>query len=132
MKQALEILCLRLRPAAKVHPIGPSKTNRLSSVMPRAFSVDINSRDDPLNISKHEQRVLHVLAQGGAIRFQRVKNGKVRDVSCFTHDGHVLADCSLKLFERLKKRRFIKSENGRPYRATWLGIRSVNPQYDNR
>ncbi|MEO0916664.1 MAG: YjhX family toxin [Pseudomonadota bacterium] len=44
----------------------------------------------------------------------------------------MLADCTLKLFERLKKRRFIKSENGQPYRATRLGIRSVNPQYDNR
>lgn len=100
--------------------------------MPEAFPADINPRDNPLNISKHEQRVLHVLAQGGAIHFERKTNGKVREVSCFTRDGHVLADCSLKLFERLKKRRFIKSENGRPYRVTRLGVRSVNPQYDNR
>jgi uncharacterized protein YjhX (UPF0386 family) len=57
-----------------------------------------------LNISKHEQRVLHVLAQGGAIHFERMANGKVREVSCFTRDGHLLADCSLKLFERLKKK----------------------------
>ncbi|WP_171213005.1 YjhX family toxin [Ruegeria sp. HKCCA5839] len=85
-----------------------------------------------MNISKHEQRVLHVLAQGVAIHFERMANGKVCEVSCFTSDGHVLADCSLKLFDRLKKRRLIKSENGRPYRATRLGIRSVNPQYDNR
>ncbi|MFV1618923.1 YjhX family toxin [Phaeobacter sp. JH20_26] len=100
--------------------------------MPEAISADLRSRDNPLNISKHEQRVLHVLAQGGAIHFERMTNGKVREISCFTRDGHVLADCSLKLFDRLKKRRFIKSENGRPYRATRLGIRSVNPQYDNR
>lgn len=85
-----------------------------------------------MNISKHEQRVLHVLAQGGAIHFERMTNGKIGEVSCFTRDGHVLADCSLELFHRLKKRRFIKSVNGQPYRATRLGIRSVNPQYDNR
>ena len=85
-----------------------------------------------MNISKHEQRVLHVLAQGGAIHYERGNNGKIRNVSCFTRDGHVLADCSLKLFDRLKKRRFIKSIDGQPYRATRLGIRSVNPQYDNR
>ena len=85
-----------------------------------------------MNISKHEQRVLHVLAQGGAIHFERMANGKVRDVCCFTRDGHVLADFSLKLFDRPKKRRFIKSVNGRPYRATRLGIRSVNPQPNNR
>lgn len=100
--------------------------------MPEAFRADMNPRDNPLNISKHEQRVLHVLAQGGAIHFERMKNGKVREVTCFTRDGHVLADCSLELFDRLKKRRLIKSVNGRPYRATRLGIRSVNPQYDNR
>ncbi len=58
--------------------------------------------------------------------------GSVSACRSDTRDGHVLADCSLKLFNRLKKRRFIKSENGRPYRATRLGIRSVNPQYDNR
>ena len=85
-----------------------------------------------MNISKHEQRVLHVLAQGGAIHFERMANGKVRDVRCFTRDGHVLADCTLRLFERLKKRRFIKSVNGGPYRVTKLGTRSVNAQYDNR
>ena len=85
-----------------------------------------------MNISKHEQRVLHVLAQGGAIHYERGNNGKIRNVSCFTREGHVLADCSLKLFDRLKKRRFIKSIDGQPYRATRLGIRSVNPQYDNR
>jgi uncharacterized protein YjhX (UPF0386 family) len=100
--------------------------------MPGAFLADINSRDNQLNISKHEQRVLHVLAQGGAIHFERMQNGKVREISCLTRDGHVLASCSLELFDRLKKRRFIKSVNGRPYRATQLGIRSVNPQYDNR
>ncbi len=85
-----------------------------------------------MNISKREQRVLHVLAQGGSIHVERMENGKVREVSCFTCDGHVLAECSLKLFDRLKKRRFIKSVNGQPYRATKLGIRSVNPQYNNR
>ncbi len=100
--------------------------------MQGAFSADINSRDTPLNISKHEQRVLHVLAQGGAIHFERLSNGKIRDIRCFTRDGHVLADCDLRLFDRLKKRRFIKSVNGHPYRVTRLGIGSVNAQHDNR
>jgi uncharacterized protein YjhX (UPF0386 family) len=85
-----------------------------------------------MNISKHEQRVLHVLAQGGAIRFERGANGKVHDVSCLTRDGHVLADCTLSLFERLRRRRFIRSTNGHPYRVTRLGIVSVRAQPDNR
>ena len=85
-----------------------------------------------MNISKHEQRVLHVLAQGGAIHFERLPNGKIDDIHCITRDGHVLTDCTLRIFERLKKRRFIKSVQGRPYRATRLGLRSVNAQQDNR
>ena len=85
-----------------------------------------------MNISKHEQRVLHVLARGGAIHFDRKPNGKVDAVFCVTREGHVLADCTLALFQRLRKRRFIKSVNGLPYRATPLGMRSVNAQYNNR
>lgn len=85
-----------------------------------------------MNISKHEQRVLHVLAQGGAIHFERLPNGKISDIRCITRDGHVLVDCTRRLFDRLKKRRFIKSVNGRPYRATRLGINSAHAQHDNR
>ena len=85
-----------------------------------------------MNISRHEQRVLHVLAQGGAIHFERADNGKVTDVTCITRDGHVLADCTLAVFDRLKKRRFIRSVGGRPYRATKLGVMSVRAQLDNR
>ncbi len=89
-------------------------------------------KDTPMNISKHEQRVLHVLAQGGEIHFDRLSNGKVNAVSCYTRDGTVLSDCTLPLFERLRKRRFIKSVSGRPYRITRLGITSVRAQLDNR
>ncbi len=85
-----------------------------------------------MNISKHEQRVLHVLAQGGAIHFERAENGKVQAVTCFTRDGHVLDACTLTLFDRLKKRRFIKSSRGRPYQITRLGVSSVRAQLDNR
>ncbi len=76
--------------------------------------------------------MLHVLAQGGAVHFKRLPNGKVSSVICFTRNGHVLSDCTLKTFERLRKRRFIKSENGRPYRATRVGLLAVNAQQNNR
>lgn len=85
-----------------------------------------------MNISKLEQRVLHALAQGGAIHFERAANGKVHSVTCFTREGYVLADCSMQIFERLRKRRFIRSQNGAPYRATRLGVQSVRSQLDNR
>lgn len=85
-----------------------------------------------MNISKHEQRVLHVLAQGGAIHFERAANGKVHHVRCHTRDGHILTTCTLALFDRLKKRRFIRSRRGRPYEITRLGVISVRAQLDNR
>lgn len=85
-----------------------------------------------MNISKREQRVLHVLAQGGAIHFERLQNGKVRTVRCFTREGSVLSDCTLATFERLRKRRFIQSQGGKPYRVTKLGITSVRAQLDQR
>lgn len=75
---------------------------------------------------------MHVLAQGGAIHFERLPNGKIKSINCVTRDGLTLADCDLPLFNRLLKRRFIKSTGGRPYRATRLGISSVNAQHDNR
>lgn len=85
-----------------------------------------------MNISKKEQRVLHELAMGGAIHFERLNNGKISDVTCYTRDGHILTDCSVAVFQRLQKRRFIRSRNGQPYRVSTLGIKSVRAQLNQR
>ncbi|MEP3640223.1 MAG: YjhX family toxin [Paracoccaceae bacterium] len=85
-----------------------------------------------MNISKHEKRVLHVLAQGGSIHFARAKNGKIDHITCFTRDGHVLTDCTDIIFKRLKKLRFIRSKNGDPYQITRIGLLAVRAQLDNR
>ncbi|WP_422345004.1 YjhX family toxin [Parasphingorhabdus sp.] len=85
-----------------------------------------------MNISKAEQRVLHVLAQGGHIRHKRNKNSKIDEVMCVTRDGYVLSDCTLDIFARLKRRGLIMSRNGSPYRISHLGRVSVRPQPDNR
>lgn len=85
-----------------------------------------------MNISKHEQRVLHELALGGAIHHDRGDGGKIRAITCYTRDGHVLSDCTLDLFLRLKKRRFIRSRDGLPYRVSRLGIRVVRAQFKQR
>ena len=85
-----------------------------------------------MNISKREQRVLHALAQGGAIHFERGDNGKIAHVACFTREGHVLTGCDLALFTRLKKWRLIQSRGGAPYRITRRGVETVRAQMDNR
>ena len=85
-----------------------------------------------MNISRQEQRVLHVLARGGAIRFERGPNGRLLSVDCVTHDGAYLEDCTLELVGRLKRKRLIESRNSNPYRISDLGRRSVRAQLDNR
>lgn len=85
-----------------------------------------------MNISKHEQRVLHELALGGAIHHERWDNGKIRAITCFTREGHVLSDCTLDVFLRLRKRRLIRSCNGQPYRVSRKGILAVRAQLNQR
>ncbi|MFC3786737.1 hypothetical protein GGR90_002714 [Sphingopyxis italica] len=85
-----------------------------------------------MNISKAEQRVLHVLAQGGMIRHRRGESGHIVEALCFTRDGHILANTGLPLFNRLRRRGFIASHGGAPYRITQAGLRAVRAQLDNR
>ncbi|MCX5514853.1 hypothetical protein C3941_10880 [Kaistia algarum] len=85
-----------------------------------------------MNISKREQRVLHALAQGGHIRHIRDENGAIVEAHCVTRDGYRLVDGTLELFRRLKRRGFIASRDGGPYRVTRFGLEAVRSQLDNR
>lgn len=86
-----------------------------------------------MNISKREQRVLHLLAQGGCIRHLRDNDERrITAVLCVTRDGALLSDCDLTLFNRLRQRRLIGSVNGAPYRITRQGRLAVRAQPDNR
>ncbi len=85
-----------------------------------------------MNISKLEQRALHVLAQGGHIRHERDDNGRIIEITCFTRDGYGLADCTMAIFKKLKSKRLIESKNGGPYHISRRGRVAVRPQADNR
>lgn len=85
-----------------------------------------------MNVSRHEQRVLHALAQGGHIACEKDDKGKIIEVLCFNREGWVLGDCTLGIFRKLKRRRLIASANSQPYRITRDGLAAVRSQLDNR
>lgn len=85
-----------------------------------------------MNISKYEQRTLHALAQGGRIDFRKNDAGDIVEIDCFNRDGWRLDDCTPAIFRKLRRRRFIRSRDGGPYRITRDGLAAVRPQLDNR
>lgn len=92
----------------------------------------VSNLELPMNISRSEQRVLHALAQGGFIKYRRDECGRIADVLCFTRNGHVLLDCTLAVFSRLRRKRLIESIASQPYRISYLGRRSLRAQPNNR
>lgn len=85
-----------------------------------------------MNISKAEQRTLHALARGGAVLIEKDARGKIVAVNCVTREGWTLEDCTLAVFQRLRKRGLVASSAGAPYRITYDGRLSVRAQPDNR
>ncbi|MBO6892306.1 MAG: YjhX family toxin [Roseibium sp.] len=85
-----------------------------------------------MDISKAEQRVLHLLAQGGYILVEKDETGRIINQETVTRDGWYWAGCSQQLFQKLKYKRLISSKNSGPYRITQLGLRRVRSQLDSR
>lgn len=44
-----------------------------------------------MDISRTDQRILHLMAQGGRIEITRDDDRKIKNVSCFTRDGWLIS-----------------------------------------
>ena len=71
------------------------------------------------------------MAQGGRIQHTWQDN-RIVEIDCFNRDGYRLADCTLALFKKLKRRGLIYSTSGSPYRISRMGLDCVRAQHDNR
>ena len=85
-----------------------------------------------MDISRDEQRVLHTLAQGGNIHVRKDDKGRITAVECYNRDGWLMSRCNLMLFQKLRRKKAIKSESSRPYRITRRGLELVRAEFDNR
>ncbi|TKT79195.1 YjhX family toxin [Aquamicrobium sp. LC103] len=85
-----------------------------------------------MDISRAEQRILHLLAQGGWIELEKNDEGRVDTAHCHTRDGWRFAGFDLELLRKLKRKKAVASAAGGPYRITRRGLELVRARPDNR
>ncbi|MEW6632840.1 MAG: YjhX family toxin [Pseudomonadota bacterium] len=85
-----------------------------------------------MDISRNEQRILHLLAQGGRIEIEKNQSRKIASVQCLTRDGWRYPGFDLEMFRKLRRKRAVSSIGGGPYRITRRGLELVRAELDNR
>lgn len=85
-----------------------------------------------MDISRQEQRVLHLLAQGGTIVPLKDTRGRITALELYNRDGWRLPVLDMHLFRKLKRKQSISSQSGGPYRITRRGLELVRSEFDNR
>ena len=85
-----------------------------------------------MDISRAEQRILHLLAQGGRIELVRDDKRKVEKLQLFTREGWMFSGLDIDTSRKLKQKKAIRSTGGRPYRITERGLVLVRAEQNNR
>ena len=76
--------------------------------------------------------MLHALAQGGIIKPLKTPKGRIAGLELYNRDGWRMPVIDKLLFNKLKRRKAIASQNGQPYRITRRGLELVRSELDNR
>ncbi len=85
-----------------------------------------------MDISRAEQRILHLLAQGGRIEITRDDDRKIEKLQLFTREGWIFSGLDVITFRKLKQKKAIRSQGGKPYRITERGLVLVRAELNNR
>ncbi|HZG28114.1 MAG TPA: YjhX family toxin [Ensifer sp.] len=85
-----------------------------------------------MDISSAEQRILHLLAQGGNIELIRNNVRKIEGLQLMTREGWIFSQIDIVTFRKLKRKGAIASSDGKPYRITTRGLELVRSQLNNR
>ena len=85
-----------------------------------------------MDISRAEQRILHLLAQGGRIELTRDENRRIEKIQLFTREGWMFSGLDIVTFRKLKQKKAIRSIGGMPYRITERGLVLVRAEQNNR
>jgi uncharacterized protein YjhX (UPF0386 family) len=70
-----------------------------------------------MDISRIEQRILHLLAQGGRIGIEKNEKKRIASVKCLTRDGWHYPGVDLDLFRKLKRKKAVSSSPHHKARA---------------
>jgi uncharacterized protein YjhX (UPF0386 family) len=85
-----------------------------------------------MDISRREQRILHLLAQGGRIEIEKSDGRGIASLRCMTRDGWHYPGLDLEMFRKLKRKKAVASSQGGPYRITRRGLELVRSELSNR
>lgn len=80
-----------------------------------------------MDISRTEQRILHLLAQGGRIEIEKNDKKRIASVKCLTRDGWHYPDVDLDLFRKLKRKKAVSSSEAAPTASPGAGSHSSAP-----
>ncbi len=75
-----------------------------------------------MNVSRHERRILLMLAQGGLIQIERDARREIESVAFLSREGWTLSGASIETWKRLRARGLIRTRSPGIYVISRAGL----------